>query len=55
MAIPIRGIPVLEGEAARRFLKEAQKAEKERSTIDVTEQMKAWKKMWEKSQKNFMK
>ena len=28
MAIPIRGIPVLEGEAAERFLREARKAEK---------------------------
>ena len=32
MAIPIRGIPVLEGELARRFIKEAKANEKKRGT-----------------------
>ena len=32
MAMPIRGIPVLEGEAARRFIKEAKANEKKRGT-----------------------
>jgi hypothetical protein len=38
MALPIRGIPVLEGAAARRFLREAKKAEKERGTIKFSEE-----------------
>ena len=32
MAIPIRGIPVLEGELARRFIREAKANEKKRGT-----------------------
>jgi len=32
MALPIRGIPVLEGEAARRFIREAKANEKKRGT-----------------------
>jgi hypothetical protein len=47
MALSIRGIPVLEGEAARRFLKEAKKAEKERNTIDITENMKVFREIRE--------
>jgi hypothetical protein len=35
MAIPIRSIPVLEGAAARRFEREARKAEKERGTVRI--------------------
>ena len=38
MAIPIRGIPVLEGEAARRFLKEAKENEKKRGSIKFSEE-----------------
>jgi hypothetical protein len=38
MALPIRAIPVLEGAAARRFLREAKKAEKERGTIKFSEE-----------------
>jgi len=38
MAIPIRGIPVLEGEAARRFLKEAKANEKKRGSIKFSEE-----------------
>jgi hypothetical protein len=57
MAIPIRSIPVLEGAAARRFEREARKAEKERGTIkmpdDIWEfcekQMKEYKKNIRKS------
>ena len=33
MAMPIRGIPVLEGEVARRFIKEAKENEKKRGSI----------------------
>jgi hypothetical protein len=35
MALPIRGIPVLEGETARRFIKEAKENEKKRGSIKI--------------------
>ena len=38
MAIPIRGIPVLEGEVARRFIKEARENEKKRGSIKFSEE-----------------
>jgi hypothetical protein len=38
MAIPIRGIPVLEGEVARRFVKEASENEKKRGTYRFFEE-----------------
>ena len=38
MAMPIRGIPVLEGEAARRFIKEAKANEKKRGTHKFSEE-----------------
>jgi len=38
MAMPIRGIPVLEGEAARRFIKEAKENEKKRGTHKFSEE-----------------
>jgi hypothetical protein len=38
MAIPVRSIPVLEGEAARRFEREARKAEKNRGTIKYSQE-----------------
>ena len=38
MAIPIRAIPVLEGEAARRFIKEAKANEKKRGSYKFTEE-----------------
>ncbi|MCL1943273.1 MAG: hypothetical protein FWF54_06990 [Candidatus Azobacteroides sp.] len=41
MAMPIRGIPVLEGEAARRFIKEAKENEKKRGTQPLSEEDKA--------------
>ena len=41
MAIPIRGIPVLEGEAARRFLKEAKENEKKRGSIKFSDESNA--------------
>ena len=37
MAIPIRSIPVLEGEAAERFLREAHKREKNPSKWEFSE------------------
>jgi len=39
--MPIRGIPVLEGEAARRFIKEAKANEKKRGTRPLSEESKA--------------
>ena len=38
MAIPIRGIPVLEGEVARRFIKEAKENEKKRGSMKFSEE-----------------
>ena len=55
MAIPIRAIPVLEGEVAKRFLREMKKAEKERGTIDISEDIKAARALWERSRENFVK
>jgi hypothetical protein len=50
MALPIRSIPVLEGEAARRFLREAKKAEKERGTIRFSEeQIASYKRILQKA------
>ena len=37
MALPIRGIPVLEGEVARRFIREAKANEKKRGTRPLSE------------------
>jgi hypothetical protein len=41
MAIPIRSFPVLEGEVARRFIKEAKENEKKRGSIKFTDEEKA--------------
>ncbi len=49
MAIPIRGIPVLEGEVAERFERERLKAERERGTIDLSESRKAWREIVRRS------
>ena len=38
MAMPIRGIPVLEGEVARRFIKEAKENEKKRGMHKFSEE-----------------
>ena len=38
MAIPIRSVPVLEGEVSRRFLKEAKENEKKRSSLKFSEE-----------------
>jgi hypothetical protein len=38
MAIPIRGLPVLEGEVARRFIREAKANEKKRGTCKLSEE-----------------
>jgi hypothetical protein len=48
MAIPIRAIPVLEGEVADRFYREMHKAEKERGTIRLAVTREAARKSWEK-------
>ena len=38
MAMPIRSIPVLEGEVARRFIKEAKENEKKRGSMKFSEE-----------------
>ena len=38
MAMPIRAIPVLEGEVARRFIKEAKENESKRGTYKFSEE-----------------
>lgn len=47
MAIPIRSVPVLEGKVWSRFEREARKAEKNRGTIDISENMEKFKFMME--------
>ena len=37
MAIPIRSVPVLEGEVARRFIAEAEANEKKRGTVKFSD------------------
>jgi len=55
MALEIRGIPVLEGEVARRFIREAKENEKKRGSIRITpEQREAYNAIVEKSKKNFL-
>ncbi|MDR1738741.1 MAG: hypothetical protein LBR66_08015 [Candidatus Symbiothrix sp.] len=49
MAIPIRAIPVLEGEVAERFYREMRKAEKERGTIDISEDIRMARELWDRS------
>ena len=49
MAIPIRGIPVLEGEVAERFERERRKAERERGTIDISADREALREMMRKA------
>jgi len=38
MALPIRSVPVLEGEVARRFIREAKANEKRRGTFKISEE-----------------
>ena len=38
MAMPIRSLPVLEGEVARRFIKEAKENEKKRGTMKFSDE-----------------
>ena len=38
MALPIRSVPVLEGEVARRFIREAKANEKKRGTMKYSEE-----------------
>ncbi|MDR1601632.1 MAG: hypothetical protein LBS42_04295 [Tannerella sp.] len=38
MSIPIRSVPLLEGEVARRFIKEAKANEKKRGTYKFSEE-----------------
>jgi hypothetical protein len=53
MAIPIRSIPVLEGEVARQFVKEAKENEKKRGTYKFSEDSKAsFSEILEKARKN---
>jgi len=48
MALPIRSFPVLEGEVARRFLREAKANEKKRGTRPIPEEDKiAYKRIME--------
>ncbi|MDR3366463.1 MAG: hypothetical protein LBO71_05810 [Prevotellaceae bacterium] len=55
MAIPVRSIPVLEGEVAEQFEKNARWAEKHRGSVDFSKEMAACREMIEKSRKNFIK
>ena len=53
MAIPIRSVPVLEGEVARRFIKEAKENEKKRGSLKFSEEdTAAFRAMIEKAKKN---
>jgi hypothetical protein len=53
MAIPIRSVPVLEGEVARRFIKEAKENEKKRGSLKFSEEDTAsFYAMIEKAKKN---
>ena len=52
MAIPIRSVPVLEGEVARRFNKEAKENEKKRGSLKFSdEEVAAFHRMIEKAKK----
>jgi hypothetical protein len=52
MATPIRSIPVLEGEVARRFVKEAKENEKKRGTYKFSkESVASYKGILEKAKK----
>jgi hypothetical protein len=45
MAIPIRSIPVLEGAAAERFIREAQRVEQNPHTIGFSENLRKFEKI----------
>ena len=47
MAIAISNIPVLKGDEAETFIKKAQEAERERGTIDFSQQRDAMRKILE--------
>ena len=49
MAIPIRGIPVLEGVAWRRFEQERLKSEKRRGVINISEDIKEFRAIVQKA------
>jgi hypothetical protein len=52
MAMPIRSVPVLEGEVARRFIKEAKENEKKRGTHKLSEEaIASYKKFIERTKK----
>ena len=40
MAIPIKSVPTLKGKSAEAFVRKAERAEKERATIDMSKQAK---------------
>lgn len=50
MAIAISNIPVLKGKEAEDFIKKAQNAEKERGTIDFSQQRFAMDKILERAE-----
>ena len=53
MAIPIRHVPTLEGEAARRFIREAKANEKKRGTLKFSEEaIASYKGIIERAKKN---
>jgi hypothetical protein len=55
MAIPVRSFPVLEGEVAERFEKNARWAEEHRGSVKVPQKyVDSYKRLMEKSRKNFM-
>jgi hypothetical protein len=55
MAIPVRSIPVLEGEVAEQFEKNARWAEKHRGSVKFSkEKMESFNKLMEKSRKNLI-
>jgi hypothetical protein len=49
MALPIRAIPVLEGEVAKRFERERRRAERERGTIDISKSREAFQRTLDRS------
>ena len=52
MAIPIRSVPVLEGEVAQRFMREAKENEKKRGSLKFSEEeIAAFQRFIEKTKK----
>lgn len=53
MAIPIKTIPILDGESAERFIKEAESNFEKSGTIDYSKQVEICKQILEKSDLNY--